>query len=286
LERTRPWRDGAEDIDREAQVSDRNERVTTVAMDVIAAIKERLVAHGVTQQEYRQAWAWLIGLAESGEVPLFLDVHFEAAVERAAAAGRPGSEGAVLGPFHLEGQQQLSEPYRLPMRDDEPGTPFLFEAVVQDLDGAPIADVEVDVWQSAGDSLYSGFGSDAPAGNLRGLLRTGADGVARFATVRPAPYQIPNQGPTGEFLRMTGRHDWRPAHFHFILAKPGFETLITQIYFAGDPIIDGEGDVVDAVKDSLIIEVGKGEEAAVSATYGIAVPYETGAYTFVLRPAG
>ena len=265
-------------------MTDRDERVTAVAMDVIAAVKERLVAHGVTQREYRQAWAWLVRLAESGEVPLFLDVHFEAAVERAASAGAPGSEGSVLGPFHLEGQERLTPPYRLPMRADEPGTPFLFDLRVVDLAGEPLAGVEVDVWQSAGDSLYSGFGSDAPAGNLRGILTTDADGRARFATVRPAPYQIPNAGPTGEFLRMTGRHDWRPAHFHFILEKAGHDRLITQIYFAGDPIIEGEGDVVDAVKDSLIVEVGKGDDEAVAATYGVGTPYETAEHTFVLRP--
>jgi catechol 1,2-dioxygenase len=266
-------------------MSEENARVTKVAMDVIDAIKDRLVAHEVTQQEYRQAWAWLIDLAASGELPLFLDLHFESAVERASSAGKPGSEGSVLGPFHLEDHVELSPPYRLPMRDGEAGTPFLFTARVTDVDGSPISGARVDVWQSDADGLYSGFGSPGPAGNLRGVMATDAAGEARFASVRPAPYQVPTAGPTGAFLRMTGRHAWRPAHFHFVLQKEGYEPLITQIYFAGDEILEGDGDVVDAVKDSLVITVGEGDDAAVADTYGLSTPYSTGEYTFALRPA-
>ena len=266
-------------------MTDDSERAATVAMDVIDAVKERLIAHGVTQQEYRQAWSWVVRLAESGEVPLFLDVHFESAVERAASAGAAGSEGTVLGPFHLPDHERLAPPYRLPMRADEPGRPFLFDVRVEDVGGQPVAGVTIDVWQSDDDGLYSGFGSAGPAGNLRGVLETNVDGRARFATIRPAPYRIPNEGPTGEFLRMTGRHDWRPAHFHFLIAKDGYDSLVTQIYFAGDEIIDGRGDVVDAVKESLIIEVGTDADEGVASAYGIVAPYETGQYTFVLRPS-
>jgi catechol 1,2-dioxygenase len=262
-----------------------NERVTKVALDIIETIKERLAANDVTHQEYRLAWAWLMKLAGSGEVPLFLDVHFEAAVERSTFDGLPGSSGTIQGPYHLGGHQLLERPYRMPMRDDEPGEPFVFTGRVVDLDGEPIRGVAIDAWQAGNDGTYSGFVGHAPEGNLRGIMTTDDGGEFRFGTIRPAPYQIPHDGPTGEFLAMTGRHSWRPAHFHFILSADGYQPLITQIYFAGDRILEGEGDIVGGVKDSLVIEVGTGDDPDVAASHGVAAPYQTADYLFTLRPS-
>ena len=262
-----------------------NERVAKVAMDIIDTIKDRLAAHEVTHQEYRQAWAWLIGLANSGEVPLFLDAHFEAAVERITYRGKPGSEGTVQGPYHSDNHPRLVLPYKMPMRDDEAGDPFLFSGQITDLAGSPLDGVIVDAWQAGNDGTYSNFNPAVPENNLRGIMETDINGEFTFASIRPAPYPIPASGPTGEFMEMTGRHVWRPAHFHFILSKDGFEPLITQICFKGDRIIEGDGDCVDGVKDSLIIEVGEDSDAEVSTTYGLASPYQTGRYVWQLRPS-
>jgi catechol 1,2-dioxygenase len=262
-----------------------NERVAKVAVDLIDTVQDRLAAHKVTHSEYRAAWEFAIRLAESGELPLFLDVFFEAAVERASFGGLPGSEGTVEGPYHLDDHQVLEAPYRMPMRPDEPGEPFLFTGKVTDLDGRPLSGVTVDAWHAGNDGTYSGFNPAAPHGNLRGIMTTDSEGTVRFASVRPAPYQIPHSGPTGEFLLKIGRHAWRPAHFHFILSKDGYEPLTTQIYFRGDDIISGQGDIVEAVKDSLIIGVGSGADPAVAATYGLPACYQTGEYAWALRPA-
>jgi hydroxyquinol 1,2-dioxygenase len=56
--------------------------------------------------------------------------------------------------------------------------------------------------------------------------------------VKPAGYPIPIDGPVGELLRAQGRHNMRPAHLHFLIYKPGFKTLISQIYVPDDPNID------------------------------------------------
>jgi len=47
-----------------------------------------------------------------------------------------------------------------------------------------------------------------------------------------------------------GRHPWRPAHVHFMIAAPGHEKLVTHIFASGDQYLDS--DVVFGVKDSLI----------------------------------
>lgn len=264
---------------------EQNERVTKVALDIIEAVQDRLAAHDVTHQEYRTAWAWLMGLAESGEVPLFLDVFFESIVERNTFDGVAGSEHALQGPYYLEDHEVLSRPYCLPMRDDEPGEAMVFTGVVKDLAGNGIGGVTVDTWQSANDGTYSGFVPDVPRGNLRGIMTTAADGSFRFSTIKPVPYRIPHDGPTGEFLEMTGLHPWRPAHFHFTITADGYKPLTTQIYFRNDEIIDGIGDITNGVKDSLIVDIGQGSDPTVASEHGIGPSYLVAEAAFVLDNA-
>ena len=44
----------------------------------------------------------------------------------------------------------------------------------------------------------------------------------------------------------------RPAHIHYMVSAPGFQTLITHIFVAGDEHLDS--DAVFGVKPSLIVE--------------------------------
>ncbi|WP_457831889.1 dioxygenase family protein, partial [Staphylococcus aureus] len=80
-------------------------------------------------------------------------------------------------------------------------------------------------------------------------FQTDADGQFWFVSVRPASYPVPTDGPVGELLRAMGRHAWRPAHIHFIIAAPGYVPVTTHIFAAGDPYIDS--DTVFGVKSSL-----------------------------------
>ena len=267
-------------------MADPNQRVTTVATDILDAVRERLEKHNLTHDEYRAAVGWFIKLAESGEVPLFLDVFFEATVERLTYDGLPGSAGTVEGPYYLPGAPELTEtPMVLPMRPDEPGEPIVFTGTVRNLDGSPLPGALIDMWQAGNDGTYSGFVGDAPRTNLRGKMRTDQDGVVQVRSIRPAPYQIPHDGPTGEFLTMLGKHSWRPAHFHFIVSADGYEPLTSQLYFRGGPWLDGDGDVVGAVKDPLVIDVGLSSDQDIAAKYGLTSPFKTSEYTFTLREA-
>jgi hydroxyquinol 1,2-dioxygenase len=51
-------------------------------------------------------------------------------------------------------------------------------------------------------------------------------------------------------LKATERHPWRPAHVHFMISAPGYETLVTHVFSAGDQYLDS--DAVFGVKNSLI----------------------------------
>ena len=98
--------------------------------------------------------------------------------------------------------------------------------------------------------------------NMRGLFTTDANGDYHYTTVKPLPYSIPTDGPVGDLLVAMGRHAMRPAHIHYIVSAPGYETLVTHIFPVGDPYL--ESDAVFGVKESLIVpfeEDGEGFRA-------------------------
>jgi catechol 1,2-dioxygenase len=44
----------------------------------------------------------------------------------------------------------------------------------------------------------------------------------------------------GELVKATVRHNYRPAHLHFMIFKPGFKTLISQVYVPDNHHIDSD----------------------------------------------
>jgi hydroxyquinol 1,2-dioxygenase len=62
-------------------------------------------------------------------------------------------------------------------------------------------------------------------------------------------------GTVGDLLRQTDISHFRPAHIHFLISAPGYETLITHLFKKGAQYIDS--DVVFGVKDKLIVEFEK-----------------------------
>jgi catechol 1,2-dioxygenase len=73
---------------------------------------------------------------------------------------------------------------------------------------------------------------------LRGRFQTDEDGTFELVALLPTPYPVPTDGPVGELLRLAKRQPNRPAHIHFIVSAPNYETLITQVFRDGDPILD------------------------------------------------
>src|SRR5439155_16941561 len=101
-----------------------------------------------------------------------------------------------------------------------PGEALFFQGWVRDEQGRPIAGASVDVWHSSPVGLYENQDPSQAEMNLRGTFTTRADGSFRFRTVKPAGYPVPDDGPNGALLRAQKRHNFRPAHLHFLLYKP------------------------------------------------------------------
>jgi catechol 1,2-dioxygenase len=241
------------------------ERVDAVARAVLTGIHDVIRTHEVTYPEFQAAKQWLMDIGEGGEWPLFLDVFVEHVVEEVAARTQNGTKGSILGPYYLPGQKKLPAEAELPKRPDEAGTPMVFAGQVRDTDGHPLAGAELDIWQADDEGYYSGFAPDIPDGNLRGVIVTDEQGRFEIGTVRPSPYQIPTDGPTGALIEAAGWHPWRPAHLHLIVRAPGFRAITTQLYFQGCQWVDD--DVAEATKPELVMDPKPQEDGRLRAEY-------------------
>jgi protocatechuate 3,4-dioxygenase beta subunit len=156
---------------------------------------------------------------------------------------------ALLGPFWRMHSPATPNGASI-CRSDTPGDILIVRGRVLDEHHQPIAGVQVDVWQASPVGLYENQDAGQADMNLRGKLSTDADGHFWFESVLPAGYPVPTHGPVGGLLKAQGRHPFRPAHLHFLLWKPGFETRISQVFVHDDPHIDS--DVVFGVTPGLI----------------------------------
>lgn len=214
----------------------------------------------MTYDEYNAAKQYAIDVGEAGEWPLFADVFFEATVEKVDAEGRDTSDGAIEGPYYIDGAQELQRPYVMPMRDDEPGDTLLFSGAVASADGSPLAGAQIDMWHSDYYGTYSNipYPDDRelpPAGNLRGRFSVDENGRFEVRTIVPVPYEIPKSGPTGAMLAAAGWHAFRPAHLHVIVTAPGHRSLTAQLYLSEGAYLDS--DVAGAVKPGLVLTLEK-----------------------------
>jgi hydroxyquinol 1,2-dioxygenase len=192
------------------------------------------------------------------------------------------TESTVFGPFHREGAPLV--PAGASIAGTTAGEPTFVSGRVTDTEGRPLAGALLDVWQAAPNGLYD---SQDPAHdgrlNLRGRLRTDAEGRYSFQTVKPVNYPIPSDGPVGRMLRACGRHPYRPAHIHFIVSAPGHQPVTTHVFVAGDPYLDS--DAVFAVKSSLITPFNRHDSPQEAAARKTTTPFYTMEYDFTLTRA-
>jgi len=152
---------------------------------------------------------------------------------------------------------------------------------VQDQSGKPIEGAEVDVWHSSPEGFYEQQDPKQAPMNLRGKFMTDANGHFNFRSVKPAGYPIPIDGPVGDLIRAQGRHHYRPAHLHFLIFKPGFKTLISQVYVNDDPLLDS--DVQFGVTRALIGNYVRHENEPAPAA-DVDGPWYSLDYTFRMEP--
>lgn len=137
--------------------------------------------------------------------------NIPAAVSKAVLSCIPTTPD-VLGPFY-----KSKSPLRILIAAlSEPGTRLKVEGKIYASDCAtPLGEALIEVWHASAKGIYD----NSSAFNLRGQVLSAADGSYEFETVYP------------------GSYDRRPSHIHFRISAMGYSTLVTQLYFEGDPLI-------------------------------------------------
>jgi len=153
------------------------------------------------------------------------------------ALGTRPTQANNLGPFYRADAPRCADGASI-VRSPTPGDALLFKGLVTEANGKPVAGADVHVWQSSPAGLYENQDPSQTEMNLRGIFTTQADGAFRFRSVKPAGYPIPIDGPVGDLLRAQGRHNMRPAHLHFLIHKPGYKTIASQVYDPEDPHLE------------------------------------------------
>ena len=150
------------------------------------------------------------------------------------AGGTRPTQANNLGPFYRGGAPRCANGDSI-VRSPTPGPSLKFTGWVRDQENNPIGGAQVEVWHSSPIGLYENQDKAQAEMNLRGRFVTEPDGSFSFRSVKPAGYPVPIEGPTGALLAAQKRHNFRPAHLHFLIHKPGFKTIASQVYDPEDP---------------------------------------------------
>ncbi|MEN2282943.1 catechol 1,2-dioxygenase [Algoriphagus sp. SE2] len=127
----------------------------------------------------------------------------------------------ILGPFYRPDS---------PMRNDlnipgKKGKPIHLSGKIMNEDCVtPYPNAKVELWHCDADGVYD---NSTPAYNYRGTVMTDSKGQYSFDTILPVPYDA-------------GGGLIRPAHYHLMVTAPGYQTLVTQLYFSGDENIKND----------------------------------------------
>ena len=146
------------------------------------------------------------------------------------------TEPNALGPFY-----RRDAPFRSAIAaPDEPGQVLRVAGKVSGVGGCrPLAGAVVDIWHANEEGQYYDVGSEAgsdPQGyRLRGRLLTSGAGEYEFLTILPGTYGS------------------RPRHIHYVVHHPQAGSLITQLYFEGDPRLDSDF----LARESLVMAIDK-----------------------------
>lgn len=263
-----------------------NPRVRQILQSLVRHVHGFVREVRLTEQEFQEATRIIAAMGQHtteshNEVVLMagsLGVSALVCLLNNGKNGQTETQANMLGPFWREDQPLCASGDTL-VRSPTPGPALLVDVHVEDGGGRPVEGADVDVWHSSPEGLYENQDSTQAEMNLRGRFRTDAGGRFRFRSVKPAGYPIPIDGPVGELVRATRRHNYRPAHLHFMIYKPGFKTLISQVYVADDPYI--ETDVQFGVTRALVGNFVRHDEPADA--FGFAAPWYSLDQRFVLE---
>jgi catechol 1,2-dioxygenase len=218
-------------------------RLRAVVQSLIKHLHACVTELRPTDEEYEAAWTFLGQMAEHttperNELVILLDVLGVSQLIDTLAHPADGGVGySAIGPFY-----RADAPWRERgasiVSDDTPGTRVDIHGRIYDAEtGEGIPGATVDIWQAATNGLYENQDPSQPPHNLRGRFRTDEAGTFELVGLMPTAYPVPLGGPVGKLLEVAHRLPYRAAHIHVIASAPEHETLVTQIFVEGDPML-------------------------------------------------
>ena len=142
----------------------------------------------------------------------------------------------ILGPFYRPGAPVRTN---LIVKNAN-GQQVLLSGIVKHKDCVrPLNNACVELWHCSAEGVYD---NESAEFLYRGKTYCDENGKYVFTTVIPVPYGIGN-GQT------------RPAHFHLMVSAPGYQSLITQLYFTGDKFIQDDASASLPAAKSRILDV-------------------------------
>ncbi len=190
------------------------------------------------------------------------------------------TESTVLGPFYVPDSPACEN--GADIANGASGVPCFVRGSVRSLDGSPVPNAEIHVWQADDHGFYDVQYANLPAPQGRGVIRSRSDGSFNFRSVLAEDYPVPDDGPVGALMKALGRHSWRPAHLHFIVKAPGFDTLVTHVFRKDSDYL--ETDAVFGVRSSLIADWVLHREGRAPDGQHFTSPFYTLDYDFVINP--
>lgn len=160
------------------------------------------------------------------------------------------TESTVFGPFFVDDAPEFKNGDDV--ANGATGLPCQVRGTVKGLDGKPVPNARINVWQADAEGNYDVQYAELAHAQARGVLHADDQGRFHFKTILAEAYPIPSDGPVGRMLMATANHPWRPAHLHFMIEAPGYQRLITHVFRNHDQYLDS--DVVFGVRQSLVAD--------------------------------
>lgn len=163
----------------------------------------------------------------------------------------------ILGPFYRPDS---------PVRKDlvisgEKGDPIeLFGKIIHDDCTTPYKNAKVELWHCDGNGVYDNESADF---KYRGTVYSDSKGSYSFKTILPVPYG------SGD--------NYRPAHFHMMITAEGYQPLVTQLYFKGDPWIEKDSSASSITAKRRILEVKNLKNNTKKVEYNVSMSKSLGA---------
>ena len=146
----------------------------------------------------------------------------------------------ILGPFY-----RPNAPVRSDMRlNNDPGKKVVLSGTIMHKDcKTPLKNACVELWHCDSKGVYDNDSSDF---KYRAKTYCDDKGNYSFKTIIPVPYDV-------------GNGNIRPAHFHMLVSATGYQALITQLYFTGDPYIAKDRTASSQTAKRRVLKISKGE---------------------------